>query len=71
MSQIGKALAPPGLPIKALSGPPPEISKPGSTNKRLGWRIASSEYGAFIKNGMKINAARFCKRNEYKGEFAS
>ena len=65
MSHIGKALAPPGLPINALSGPPPEISKPGSTSKRLGWTIASKEYGTFIRNGMKIKAARFCKRTLY------
>ena len=71
ISQIGSALAPPGFPIKALRGPPPEISNPGSTNSRLGLVIASSEKGTFMMKGTKIKAARFCIRNEYKGAFAS
>ena len=35
-NQIGNEFAPPGLPSKVENGPPPEISNPGSTKRRLG-----------------------------------
>ena len=35
-NQMGNEFAPPGLPSKVKNGPPPEISKPGSTKRRLG-----------------------------------
>ena len=59
INQPGNELAPPGLPSKAINGPPPEINNPGSTRSRLGCTKTSSENGMFIKNGVKINAARF------------
>ena len=71
INQIGNEFAPPGFPSKAWIGPPPEISNPGSTNKRLGCMIVSNEYGTFITKGTKIKAARFWSRSEYKGALAS
>ena len=35
-NHIGSEFAPPGLPSSVEIGPPPEMSNPGSTNRRLG-----------------------------------